>query len=959
MRTSMKRIMPLLCALLPGMTAAALAAPGVPDVRILDNGLRVVLLEDHALPLVAASLWVHVGSKDEIETSAGYAHFLEHLVPRTGNAKGPFEYQRLAHRWGGDLAVRANYDRTYLTISGVSSALPDIVGALADMALRASLDDKEIDLELGSLHQEIKTYYDEPESVAFLETMRQTFPGHMYRFPPLGNFRTLGALKHEPLAAFYRNLYVPNNMALVLAGDFDPARAAALIDAAFGKAPKSLTLAPKPGPPAMFTGHIDPIEKRLAVTQTWVNLSFAAPGYRHPDRPAFELLTRILGDAGGGPIAASLQRDRLASASRVAYYRLEDAGMLYVGIQPATTELSYDAARDALQEIIALKKRTWTPEEIQPAIDRLIREARLRHEQLTDLAETLGEAALFGGARYAWNLPEAYRGLTPEDLRRVAARYLVVENLRAVLILPAAAAPFAREKQDDFHDLLDTLGGLTSASAHTPAAAAPPERAATAPAPTVAGGAAMPASAPAGAVTPAASPAGPGFERVLYAGDDAWRVNAEVWGNPRDARTLKAAERTVLDNGFTLLVQEDHRSRLAAVSLILRAGTADDPPGKEGLTTVAGHLLTPATAPAGWGEFRRTSTRALLAPEVQVTRELVEARFVVAPEDASLALPLLASALKEPKFSQGAFDKFRRGAADALQQSGNDPAYVALELFRQKVYAGHPYGRPGDGTPAGLLALTRDDVTALQSANFRPERAVLSIAGDVSAPELARQVKSLFGPWKPAKPSAAGGASREDAPGGSAAHPTATAQAEAGRFTRVLAVNRCEVLVGVPGVPLGHADFGDLRALGTVVALRAFDDMVFGRRAAFSAVALPEGFRDGGALAFEVAATPNRCDEAAFDLQKLLRALALEGLTADEARDVVRVQQGKDAAAIMGVLATASGLGYREATGLDAVGYRRSLAQPEAAPLDRLKNAAGRYLKPDAWITVRVGPPSP
>jgi zinc protease len=954
MRTSKTRLVPLLLALLPALTAApaALAAPGLPDVRILDNGLRVVVLEDHALPLVVASLWVHVGSKDEIETSAGYAHFLEHLLPRTGNPKAAFEYQRLAHRWGGDLVVRANYDRTYLTISGVPSALPDIVGALADMALRASLEDKEIDLELGSLHQEIKSYYDEPESVAFLETMRQTFPGHMYRFPPLGNFRTLGTLKHDPLAAFYRNLYVPNNMALVLAGDLDPVRAAALIDAAFGRAPKSVTLAPKPAPPAGFAGHIDPIEKRLAVAQTWVTLSFAAPGYRHPDRPAFEALARALGDAGGGPIATALQRNRLASATRVSFYRLEDAGMLYVGIQPATTELSYDAARAALAEIIAVKKRAWKPEELQPVIDRLVHEARLRHEQLTDLSETLGEAALLGGLRYAWNLPEAYGALTAEDLRRVASRYLVIENLRAVLILPTAAAPFPQEKKDAFHDLLDTLGGATSASVHQAAAAAAPG--ATAPASTAPGGPAV-----TGTTAPDAPPTGPGFDRVLYAGNDAWRVSPEIWGNPRDARGLKAAERTVLDNGFTLLVQEDHRSRLAAVALFLRAGSADDPPGKGGLATVAGHLMTPLSAPPGWGEFRRTPTRALLAPEVQVTRDLVESRFVVAPEDVGLALPLLASALKEPQFNQAAFDQFRRGAAEALQQSANDPAYVALDLFREKVYAGHPYGRPGDGTPAGLLALRRDDVTAFQSASFRPDRAVLSVAGDVSAPELARQVKSLFGSWKPGKSTAGASGAKTGAGAGADGAATATAQAEAGRFSRVLASRRCDVLVGVPGTPVGHADFNDLRALGTAVALQAFEDMVFGRRAAFSAVALPEGWRDGGSLAFEVAASPNRCDEALFDLQKLLRALALEGLAADEARDVARVQQGKDAAGLMGVAATASALGYREASGLDAVGYRRALAQPAEPPLDRLKDVAGRYLKPDAWIIVRVGPSSP
>ncbi|HKQ97038.1 MAG TPA: insulinase family protein, partial [Candidatus Polarisedimenticolia bacterium] len=71
--------------------AAALAAPGVPETRRLDNGLRIVLLEDHAVPLTAVSLWVGAGSKQEVEGSNGYAHYLEHLIQRGTTSTGPFE----------------------------------------------------------------------------------------------------------------------------------------------------------------------------------------------------------------------------------------------------------------------------------------------------------------------------------------------------------------------------------------------------------------------------------------------------------------------------------------------------------------------------------------------------------------------------------------------------------------------------------------------------------------------------------------------------------------------------------------------------------------------------------------------------------------------------------------------------------------------------------------------------
>src|SRR6202007_2508244 len=130
--------------------------------------------------------------------------------------------------------------------------------------------------------QEIRSYYNQPSSVAFLEAMRHAFPEHPYRFPMLGNYRTVGTLKSEPLAAFYRNLYVPNNMVLSIAGDVDRKNIWPSVEAAFGGARRSATLPPKPAPPAKFAGHAD-VEKRLDLKEAWATVSFVGPGFRHPD----------------------------------------------------------------------------------------------------------------------------------------------------------------------------------------------------------------------------------------------------------------------------------------------------------------------------------------------------------------------------------------------------------------------------------------------------------------------------------------------------------------------------------------------------------------------------------------------------------------------------------------------------------------------------------------------------
>jgi len=906
-RTS-RSILPALLA--AGLLApAALAAPGVPETKRLANGLAVVVLEDHTLPLVAVSLWTHAGSKDEIETSAGYAHYLEHLMQRGTDTSGSFEYQRLSHRWGGAITVRANYDRTSITATGMSSVLDQMVDAVAGMALRAKLEDKEIDQELGSLTQEVRTYYDEPSSVAFLESMRLAFPKHPYRFPPLGSLKTIGTLKHDPLAAFYRNLYVPNNMALVLAGDLDPARARDLADKAFGKVPASATIPVQPQPLAGFAGHEDK-EKLLDVKQPWTTLTLVGPGFRNPDRPAFEILARLLGDAGGSPISRALLSQRTGGTAQVTYYRLEDAGVLYVGIVPSTPEQSYPAATTALKEIASLKTRVLKDDEVKAQVDRYLKEERLKAERLDGVAESLGEAALFGGVRYYWDLPDVYGRLRAADISRVAAKYLVGENLRLLVILPKGTAAPAEEGKTRFHEALDAFGGM--------AKDAPPV----------------------------------GFEARLYVGEDGARVHDEAWGDPGGARAPRAAARTALDNGFAVVLQEDHRRPLVAVSLQLPFGSADDPPGKEGVAYVSARLLSPSPTLPAQGEALRSGGKLYVLPDVQVSRDLTELRFLASPADLHAALSTLATSLLQPAVTDANFETMRSGTRAALEKADGDAAFVGLELFRDKVYAGHPYAHSAFGTPSGLAAVTRADIEGFLKGALRPAGAVVAIAGDFDAGKTRADVQELFGRWK----SDAADPPAKTAPGLGAKAP-ATARATAGEYSRLTTSGQSSILVGVPAVAISDTDFGDLRILGAGLTVLAFEDMVFKRRAAFSATALPEALRRGGSMALAVVAAPTRGDEALFDVQRLMRRLAMETLDQKDVDDFVRVDAAHEATGLQGVLAWASALSYREASGLGAVSPKRAQDAPLAPA--RLKELASRYLKPESWIVVKVGPASP
>jgi zinc protease len=893
--------------------AAALAAPGVPETRRLDNGLRIVLLEDHAVPLAAVSLWVGSGSKHEVEGSNGYAHFLEHLIQRGTVSTGPFEYTRRSNRWGGGLSVRSNYDRTAITVSGVAAAAPEMIDAVADLALHATLKDEEIDLELRALTQEIRTYYDLPSSVAFLETMRGSFPGHVYRWPPLGNFRQVGTLKSAPLQAFYKNLYVPNNMAIAVTGDVDPKAIQARIEAAFAAAPRSATLPARTTPPATLEGHSD-IEKRLDVHENWTTISLVGPGYRHPDRLAFEALTAALADPATG-IATNLRQSGTGTLSQVSYQGLEDAGMLYVAINPSSADLSYPAADAAMRAIAALKKNGLPPAAFRSLVARLLRDERARAAAIQERAERLGEALLFGGVRYYWDRPDQIRRLTSADLTRVMNKYLVTENLRLMILMPKASGDMARESKDAFHKSMDTIGS-------------------------------------------AGGNLGMGLEAELYSGDALNNLNASAWGDPKGASAARTVSRQTLKNGLSLVVVEDHRAPVAAAALQVRGGSGLDPEGRAGQAGLVLRLLAARMATAIKSSPPEGQTTSLL-PEAQVLRDAIELRLGGDAADLPAGLAAIATALRAPFGPDEPIDAARQGALLALARADQDPDSIGLDLAREKVYAGHPYAHRPDGTTGGLKASTLEEVVALRGRMVRPEVAVLAIVGDVDGKAITKEIERLFGDWKPggagaAKPHGHDEAAAAATGPGEGLGP-ATTGALPGDYSRQGTAPQSRVLAGVPGPPAASPDLPAWRALGAAFTLLAFEDLVFERRAAFSAVSMPEPQRDGGALFTSLVTPPQSADEALFETQKLLRRLAIEPMSGPDLRDLGRMLAGREAATAQSPLELASTLAWRETTGIGAAGWSADLipATPDGAKMQAL---AGARFRPEAWVTVVVGP---
>jgi zinc protease len=260
----------------------------------------------------------------------------------------------------------------------------------------------------------------------------------------------------------------------------------------------------------------------------------------------------------------------------------------------------------------------------------------------------------------------------------------------------------------------------------------------------------------------------------------------EVNFPPYELKTLK--------NGLQVVVVQHHEQPVVTLRLLVRAGAAQDPDGKQGLA-----VLTAALLDQGAG----TRSAAAIADAIDTIggglttgagSDLSVADVLVMKDSLAFGFDLLSDVVRRPAFDQAELDRQRQQALSGLKVNYEDPDYVASLVFDRLVYGFHPYGLPNTGTPESLARLNVDDLRGFHKTWFVPNNAILGIVGDVSSAEALAAAEKAFADWQSA-----------DLPKSDhAAPPTPT--------RRVVVINKpdavqTEVRVGHIALPRTHPDF--------------------------------------------------------------------------------------------------------------------------------------------------------
>lgn len=731
------RIVVLLALLLTtGLGSVQAQAEGELDIvtYTLDNGLDVILVEDHSAPTVAVDVWYDVGGANDPENRSGFAHLFEHLMFQGSEHVAPGEQFRLIAAAGGNANASTGIDRTNYFEVLPSHQLPLALWLEAERMRSLRITQENFEREREVVKEEYRLRIEnQPYGEAQLRWQTLPFDYPPYESTVIGSIEDLNAATLDEVLAFHDAYYQPNNATLAVAGAIEIEQTQELIQQYFGD------IAGEEAPPTLpdYEFTVQEEARVITVTDTLAQVPATFIAYRIPTRDdpdyyALEVLARILGVGNSSRLAQALV-DTGQAAAASAFTQGNVGPSLFsailvpnAGVDPATlADVFYE-------ELERLRQGEVTEEELSKAIN------QIRAETLNGLESALSVAENVQAANFYLGDPELllvelerYQAVTAADIQRVSQEYLQPESRNVINVevadaeAAAATQPVSPLAQPASPLALPTPVTGTQATTATTSVTATE---------------AMTVAQPVLTATP--MPTGTSTSTQTATTDE---VVAPPTPLPVQALNLPEVNQSELENGLEVISVPQQQLPIFTVVLILPGGESAAPDELTGVASLTAGLLTRGTETRSAQEIASTIEQAggqLVASADQDTVNILVSGL---RENLDESFALLGDVVLDPTFPENELELARQQTLTGLQVVLGTPAAVASRVLNETLYGDHPYGQ--NLTPAEVAAITRTDVVDYYEAQFRPEDGILVVIGDVTHEEAVAQAEETFGAW--------------------------------------------------------------------------------------------------------------------------------------------------------------------------------------------------------------------
>lgn len=431
-------LVPAFSAKSPAQAEKVAEVEGITEYR-LDNGLHVLLFPDKSRPKVTVNITYFVGSRHEGYGEAGMAHLLEHMVfkgtPTHPNIPGAMK-ERGANFNGTTWVDRTNY---YEVLSATDENLEFALKLEADRMINSPIRPEDLASEFSVVRNEFESGENDPASILSQRMTAVAYEWHNYGKSTIGNRADIERVPVDSLRAFYKKYYQPDNALLIVAGNFDEAKALSLIEQYFGAIPKPDRELPKTYTEEPAQDGERSVTLRRVGDVGLVGLMYHVPAASHPEFPAIQVLTDVLTDAPSGRLYKALVETNKAADVGAFAAPFHDPGLIEITAEVNTKEKG--PLETALEAMLATVEQVAEQGVTQEEVDRSrtqILNGRVRAAaDPNSLAISLSNWAAQGDWRLYFLFRDRLEQVTPDQVKEVAAKYLTASNRTVGYFIPS------------------------------------------------------------------------------------------------------------------------------------------------------------------------------------------------------------------------------------------------------------------------------------------------------------------------------------------------------------------------------------------------------------------------------------------------------------------------------------------------------------------------------------------
>ncbi len=411
--------------------------PSTAKKWLLADGLTLIVKEDRSAPVASVQAWCATGSiYEDDKLGAGLSHILEHMLFKGTQTQKANDIARKIQDVGGYINAYTSFDRTVFWIDVPKDGVQTALAVLSDAMMNSTLPPEEYNKEQEVIRREFAMNLDDPDRMAGLLLFATAYQKHPYRLPVIGEMEIYNQLTQEQVMQYYKSRYVPNNLTFIVVGDVEAEKIRQQLADYFKDYPeKSLKPVFVPEEPPQL-GRRE-AHNEFATELSRLSLAWHIPELTHPDVPALDLLAAILGDGRSSRLYRRIREQAgLAFGISAFSYTPGDPGLF--GVDATVDPNKRDETKKLIMQMIdEVKQAGVTGDELMKA-----KKMSLSHH-FDALTTMRGQASDLGSnwlltrnLDFSRDYLTAIQKVTLDDIRRVAAKYLVDQNLNVVSLNP-------------------------------------------------------------------------------------------------------------------------------------------------------------------------------------------------------------------------------------------------------------------------------------------------------------------------------------------------------------------------------------------------------------------------------------------------------------------------------------------------------------------------------------------